>query len=353
MTARMTKRTDGRYQTTARIEGRRVVAYGKTQGEARAKLKALLAKAEAGAPVRDSSRKLADWLSEWRETFLASSDRAAATKDLYRILTVKHVEPCIGHVRLDQLRASDIVRLMAAMEAAGLSASTRRNTYAALRGCLEDAVGNRLLTENPCSKVKRPRADRSEARSLDRAEVGALLAGAEGLRYGNVLRFIVGTGLRRGEALGMRWADVDLDRAEACIREGKTARSRRTVALSAPVVALLRAQRAAQAQERLAAGEWTETGYVFTTAEGQPVDGRNLLRTVKIAAAKAGLGPEIGVHSLRHSAATAALLAGVPLHVVSRSLGHSTISITADVYGHVSDDASQDAAARVAKALAL
>jgi integrase len=172
--------------------------------------------------------------------------------------------------------------------------------------------------------------------------------------------------LRRGEALALRWSDIDLKRREArvtgsLVRQNsalvvstpKTARSRRTVSLSASAVALLKSVKAAQAAERLkAANLWEDTGFVFTTEFGQPADPRNLLRAVTIAAKKAGLAG-VGVHTLRHTAATTALLNGVPIHVVSRNLGHSSIAITADVYGHLTDEAAQAAADVVSVALGL
>jgi integrase len=137
------------------------------------------------------------------------------------------------------------------------------------------------------------------------------------------------------------------------VAETKTARSRRVVSLSPVMIALLTSQRASRAAERLrAANLWTDSGFVFTTELGHPADPRNLLRAVKLASAKSGLG-EIGVHTLRHTSATVALLNRVPLHVVSRNLGHSSIAITADIYGHLTDEASQAAAVTVSTALRL
>jgi integrase len=276
------------------------------------------------------------------------------------------VEPLLGHLRLDQLRPTDVARLMLAMQEAGKAARTRRNCYAALRGALDDAVANGLLAANPVVRVKRPKADHVEAASLEPAQVTQLLAGAAALRYGVVLRFILGTGLRRGEALALRWEDVDLDRGDAAVKGSlvrqagrlqvlapKSARSRRVVSLSPAMVARVRGQRVQQARERLIAGNyWEESGFVFATEFGQPVDPRNLLRTVRLAAGKADL-PPIGVHTLRHTYATTALLNGVPVHVVSRNLGHSSIVITVDTYGHLTDAASRAAALAVSDALDL
>jgi integrase len=372
MAARRTKRSDGRYTVTVTYEDqngvkRRHFSYGKTQAEANMKAQEARDRLQAGAPVRDATRTLSDWLGEWRTTFLAASDRAQATKELYEGLTRKHVEAAIGTIPLDRLKPSDITRLMLAMEKSGLAASTRRNGYAALRGALDDAVSNGILAANPVHKVKRPRSDHTEARSLDPEEVTAFLAGAKGLRYVTALLVILGTGLRRGEVLALRWEDIDLDRREARVKgslvrrngdlvvaDTKTAGSRRVISLSAPVVALLRAYKAGQSAERLlAANLWHDTGYVFTTEFGHPADPRNLLRAVHIASKKAGLAQGIGVHTLRHTYATTALLNGVSLHVVSRNLGHSSIVITADIYGHLTDEAAQDAAETVSAALGL
>jgi integrase len=371
MAARKSKRTDGRYGVSVSYEDsagvrRRHYVYGRTQAEANAKAKAVRQRLDSGAPVRDASRTLGDWLTEWRGTYLLASDRARATKLLYGGLTKRYVDPQIGSIPLDRLKPADLTRMLLGMENAGKSASTRRNAYAALRGALTDAVDNELLAANPALKVRRPRVSYAEAKALTPDEVAALLRGAEGLRYSAVLRLILGTGLRRGEALALRWADVDLTRGEArvtgslvrldgelVVAETKTARSRRIVSLSPAMITLLTSHRATQAAERLRASNlWSDSGFVFTTEFGRPADPRNLLRAVKIASAKSGLDP-IGVHTLRHTYATVALLNGVPLHVVSRNLGHSSITITADTYGHLTDEAAQAAAVTVSAALGL
>jgi integrase len=205
-----------------------------------------------------------------------------------------------------------------------------------------------------------------EAKHLDAPTVAAVLTAAEGLRYHRALVLIAATGLRRGEALGLRWEHVNLNDGslkvaatvgrvgnELVVTEPKTERSRRSVPLSAPVVALLKAQRAAQAAERLHAGDqWTDSGLVFTTEFGCAVDPRNLLRTIEIAAAKAGV-EGIGVHTLRHSAAVAWLESGVHIKAVADLLGHSSISVTGDIYGHTSDATTRAAIDGLSGALGL
>jgi integrase len=217
---------------------------------------------------------------------------------------------------------------------------------------------------------RRPRAVRplgigGEAVAQVRA-VTKLLRSAEGLRYRSVLALIAATGLRRGEALALHWSDVDLDAGLLAVRgtlgrvggrlvisEPKTDRSRRTVPLTPALTAMLRARRKQQAAEQLrAANQWQNSGLVFTTEFGTPVDPRNILRTIELAADKAGM-ERIGVHTLRHSAAVAWLEAGVHIKAVADLLGHSSIAITGDVYGHTSDDTARAAVAGLSDVLGI
>ena len=132
----------------------------------------------------------------------------------------------------------------------------------------------------------------------------------------------------------------------------KSATSRRTIALPEEAIAALRAHRARQNQERLAAGEhWAGYGLVFATQIGTPLLQRNVIRDFKKALERAGLPRTIRFHDLRHAHATLMLRAGVPLKVASGRLGHGSIGITADLYQHVAQDLDADAAARTQQAL--
>jgi integrase len=192
---------------------------------------------------------------------------------------------------------------------------------------------------------------------LPAAGVAELLRAAETSRYHSCLMLIARTGLRRGEALALRWDAVDLDAGllrvvatigridgALIISEPKTERSRRTVPLSPAAVSLLSSHRAMQdAERRLVGAAWGDTsGLVFTTATGGPVDPRNLLRAVEAAAKRAGVDG-VGVHTLRHSAAVTWLESGVHIKAVADLLGHSSISVTGDIYGHTSDDTARAA----------
>ena len=366
MAARLKKRADNRFTVTVTLDGKRRFFYGTTQTEAKAKADEARARVKAGGPVRDANRTLTDWLGEWTQTYLPLSNRAESTKIMHEGYTRTWIIPTIGHVQLGNLNVNDINRMLLAMKADGKAESTRRNAYTTLRKSLDDAVTNGLLATNPAHRIRQPGVTRHEARFLTTSEVRRLLEASATYRYDVVLRFILGTGLRRGEALALRWTDVDLENGSAKLRGSltrrgselivsgmKTKSSRRSIALSPPIVALLTRLKAAQAAERLqAANLWHDHGFVFTTAFGAPVEPQNVLRTVREASHRAGLY-EVTVHSLRHTYATAALMNGVGLKVVSQNLGHASIQITADTYGHVTDEAARAGAATVAEALGL
>jgi integrase len=350
---------------TGRVE--RVSFYGPTAKAVRDKMKAARDRLEAGAPVRDATRSVGDWLTHWRATSLAASDRKESTRVLYANLARKHLEPApFGVIPLDRLRPSDVEALVLVLRGRGLSDSTIRSTYTVLRAALDGAVRDGLIARNPAAAVTRPGVARSEARHLGADDVTAVLRAAESSRYHRALVLIASTGLRKGEALALSWDRVDLEAGvlrvaatiarvagRLVITEPKTERARRTVPLSPAVVALLRRQRLEQKADRLRAGnQWTDTGLVFTTELGGPVDPRNLLRVIEAAARTAGVAG-VGVHTLRHSAAVDWLEAGVHIKAVADLLGHSSIAITGDVYGHTSDDTARAAVDGLAGRLGL
>ena len=336
---------------------KRVSVYGKTQREVRDKMKAVRERVDNGAPASDDKIALAAWMQRWRETTLAASDRKEATRSLYSSLSRKHIESgVIGTIPLAKLRPSDVEKLILALRSVPLADSTIRQIYTVLRLGLDGAVRDGLLARNPAASVQRPGVARKEATHLDPQRVTELLAAAEGSRYYTPLLLIATTGLRRGEALALRWSDVDLDTGVLCVRETvqriegklstgevKTDRSRRAIPLAPVIVARLRRHRVTQLEERMrAANQWTETGLVFTTELGRVVEPRNLLRVIEAAANRIGLNG-VGAHTLRHSAATAWLEAGVHIKQVSDLLGHSSVAITGDVYGHGSDQSARAA----------
>ncbi|BCO36019.1 site-specific integrase [Mycobacterium heckeshornense] len=361
-------------------ETKRVRVYAPTRAEVRNKLRKVRERIESGAPARDAKMPVGAWLAHWRATTLAASDRKQATRELYSNLSRRHLEPePFGAIRLDKLKPSDVETLVLALRAKtkpprtegeevrrALSDSTIRQTYTVLRAGLDGAVRDGLLAKNPAAAVKRPGVARTEARHPDPDAAAAVLKHAAESRYHTAVVLIAATGLRRGEVLALTWDRVDLDAGllkvaatigrvggQLVVSEPKTARSRRTVPLAPAVVEVLRKHKATQAAERLRAGnQWRDSGLVFTTELGGPVDPRNLLRVVEVAA-KAAKVDGVGVHTLRHSAAVAWLEAGVHIKAVADLLGHSSIAVTGDVYGHTSDDAARAAVDGLSSALGI
>jgi integrase len=364
------KRTDGRWQIHIRYsdqEGvpRRTSVTGRTAREARDKADEVRRRLRAHLPAKDRKITLAAFTESWITSTLAASDRKPSTKALYATLARKQIiEARIGAQSLDKLKASQVEAWKVELKGRGLSDATIRRTFNVLRATLDTAVRDEALARNPAAAVKAPKVSSQEAAYLTPDQVRQLLEAAQTSRYAKLFEFLVTTALRRGEALGLKWSDVDLDNGVLRVRgtlgrvdgalvvtEPKTAKSRRTVPLSPMAERVLRDVRAAQAAERLRAGSaWQKTGYVFTTDCGTPYEPRNALRALKDAARHAKL-PAIGLHTLRHSAAAVMLVNGVPLKVVSEVLGHASIGITGDIYGHVSPDVSRDALRRLSEAL--
>lgn len=345
------------YVDPATEKRRSVSVYAATAADCRRELKKVRDRIEGGQPAKDAPDTVASWLMSWRESSLAASDRKATTKSLYGTLSRKHLEgTAIGSKRLDRLKPSDVESLIVELRGNELADSTVRQVYTVLRQALDVAVRDGMLASNPVAKVKRPGVARREAKYLPTADLVRLLDAAKGLRYYVAVLVMASTGLRRGEVAGLLWSDVDLDKGELTVRhtlsrvdgalvltEPKTDRSRRRVPLHAGVVTAIRGWRTRQLQERLAAGDqWTDTGVVFATEFGTMVDPRNLLRTVEMAATKAGI-EDVGAHTMRHSAAVAWLESGVHIKAAADLLGHSSISITGDLYGHTSDDTARAA----------
>ncbi|MDQ6688816.1 MAG: site-specific integrase [Actinomycetota bacterium] len=339
--------------------------YGKTTTEAREKGNEVRDRLRAQLPAKDRRVTVAVFTTDWIDSTLAASDRKATTKAMYSAVAKKHiVGATIGARSLDKLKPSHVEAWKVELQKRGLSESTIRSAYTILRAILDTAVRDDALAKNPASSVARPKVTRKEAAYLTTTQVRTLLAKAETSRYGVLFELLVNTGLRRGEALALTWSDADFEKklirvrgtlarmdGELVVTEPKTEKSRRAIHLSPASERVLKVVRLRQKGERLKAGSaWVQTNHIFTTETGAPCDPRNALRALKLAAGNAEL-PGIGLHTLRHSAATLMIENGVPLKVVSEILGHFSVSITGDIYGHVSPDVSAQAMDALSAAL--
>jgi integrase len=254
---------------------------------------------------------------------------------------------------------ADVDGLTSRLLAKGLSPRTVAGARITLRKVLGDAVRDGLLHRNVAALSRPPRVETSEAKYLDSTQLRSLLevAKTDDL-IGPQVIISATTGIRQGELLGLDWADVDLTDRTLTVRQQlgravdgsrvlaptKTQRSRRTIAL--PQVAVDALTALYEAQD----GPVAPQGLIFRHPLGQPVDGVHMNHRFHRLLERAGL-PDMGWHGLRHSAATALLTAGVPLDVVSRTLGHSSVAVTSDVYGHLVVERQQTAASAMDRVL--
>jgi integrase len=363
-------RVDGRWEARVTVvddHGRatRRSIFARTRREATAKLREAQRRVESGERVADNRDTLAGFLARWVGEALPASGLKQTTVENYSTLVRVHVVPALGHYRLDALSAADVQRWINAKRAAGLSDRTVQLAHAVLRRALGQAVKWGECRRNVAALVDRPRVGHREASHLTPAQAQAFLDAARGDRLEAFYSVAIACGLRRGEALALRWSDVDLDAGTVRVArtlsrtaaegltftEPKTARSRRTVPLPAPCVEQLRAHRVRQAAERLRAGSlWADHDLMFPSMVGTPLDPRNALRACQAVAERAGLG-HVKLHTLRHTCASLLLAQGVHPRIVMETLGHSGISITMDTYSHVLPAQQREAADKLAGVL--
>ena len=358
------KRKDGRWAATLTLgyEGgkrRRKTFYGRTRQDVARRLNVAVHQTEQGLPLPSDRQTLGTYLQGW----LAHKAERLRPRTFKRISEIVglHIVPVLGPVPVGQLRPQHVQFLITRKLQEGLSPRTVQITHGTLRNALAEAVRLDLVPRNVATLVTSPRVLRPEIQPLSPAEAAAFLRAARGDRLEGLYRVALGLGLRQGEALGLRWRDVDLDEGRLQVRvqlqrygdqwtltEPKSARARRTITLPPPINRALREHRARQLGERLAAGSTWDAGWdlVFVTRLGRPLDARNVTRSFRAITRRAGIR-DVRFHDLRHTAASFLLAQGVDLRTVMEVLGHSQIGLTANTYMHVLPALRADAADRM------
>ncbi len=361
-----------------------------TKRDAQSALREILRREEQGVAVVSRGETLDAFLDRWLAE-AAPMKRRATTVTHYREVLARYVRPYLGLKRLDRLSVVDVQAMIGALGCEGrpvtgeskrvdrrgrrpaarpLSPQTIRYANAVLSAALGQAVRWRLIPANPTRDVELPRrASTRTMRALAPEECAAFLRAATGHRLEALLVLLIGTGLRPGEALGLRWNDLDLDRGTLRVErtlgrrqkgeawrfeEPKTAGSRRTMPLPASVTRALVAHRKAQAAERLQAGATylSDLDLVFATSIGAPLDERKVVnRVFKPLLATAELPETVRLYDLRHTAATLMLASGAQVRTVADRLGHASAKMTLDVYAHVLQPQRDDLTASMEAAL--
>ncbi len=325
--------------------------------------RALLARAEHGTLVDPSRLAVGEYLTEQWLPALVGRNLRRTTLDGYRKVVRSYLVPNFGMVRLQALDIATVERVLNDLSI-GRSAKTVRNIHGVLSAALVDALRWKLVNRNAATGAMLPALERRPPRAWSPDQTARFLAHADGDRLAPLWRFLVATGARRGEALGLRWRSVDFAASTVTITETrvivvggiaegstKTAAGARTIALDDTSLGVLRTWRTDQRTEYLRLGIRRDHDLVFTAENGRGLWPNRVTAMFGQLCDELKL-PRIGVHGLRHSAATFMVSAGVSPKLVAQRLGHANPSITLGTYSHVLPGHDRVAADAYAAAIA-
>lgn len=344
------QRADGRWTATITVgynangKRQRRTVYGKTKGDAMDKLTALTSQKLDGSLRAAERITLGNFLKCWLQDVILP-ERSDNTYASYQLVVNRHVNPHIGGIQLDRLNPACVQGMLASMKRAGVGDRTRQNVYVVLKSALSLAVKWGKVSRNACDGVDKPRAVTREMNPLLADEARHVLAETRDERFHAMFSLALSTGMRQGEMFGLPWCNVDLNAGTLRVTQQltettgnlklgppKTSRSRRTLELTGATVDALASHRARMLREGHAAA-----ATVFCDSKGGLLRKSNFRNHVWIRTLK-DVGIDYrGFHNLRHTYATLALGAGVPVHVVSAILGHANAATTLNIYAHVLD----------------
>ena len=335
-----------------------------TKSEAQAVLRDRIKAVETGNYVSKDNETVAEYVEAWLTTYAATNTNLK-TQQGYRGVIVRYIVPTLGSIKLQKLATRQIQSLYSDMQRRGKGASSIVATHRVLTEALGHAVESKIITTNVANGAKPPRVERKTMPMWNVSEINQFLDATPHNHFFPVYHLAVLTGLRRSEIFGLKWDAVDLTGTTLRVvrtlqritghglveGQPKTDRSRRSIALSPAAVALLHGVRGTQMEHKLDYGDlWSNTGFVFTQLDGSPIDPDRVSKEFPKLVRAEGL-PHLTFHGLRHAHATLALSAGVNPKIVSERLGHSSISVTMDIYSHVLPGMQEEAALAVEQLL--
>ncbi len=326
-----------------------------------------LSRRDRGTLLDPSRTTVAELLDEWLR--VKANDVSPQSHTDYEITCRLHLKPALGGVLVQKLTADRVQAQYDAWRGAGLSARQIRGCHLRLSQALDYAVSRNVVYANVCRNTTPPRLEPKKPDVWEGDEVKRFIRIAANEPLAPLWHLLVLEGMRRGEALGLRWKDLNWERGTAHVvqtvapdktnrgapiiqNRTKTRAASRSVKLTGETLALLKDHRKSQTERRLAASEWHDFDLIVCTSKGTPINPNNVSRSFEVLVKRASLR-RIRVHDLRHTHATLLLKQGMPAKVVSERLGHASIAITLDTYSHVLPDMQDAAAEAISSILAL
>ena len=333
--------------------------------------RALVSKADTGIALpRGAGMTVDELLDTYLDGLDADGRLSAKTRFDYRNYAQAYIRPLLGSHKVREITPDVVVAWQRRLAESGgakggkpLAPNTIRLARAPLAGAFKLAMEMGVVGQSPVAAVRRPRSPRSVPRHWTPEQARQFLALMEGDRTYAIWAFLLGSGLRVGELVWLRWGNVDMARRHVHVVEfaatlghelvpsqGKSRDAVRLIDIDDWLVGILRNQRALQAAEELEAANYAESDYVFTKRSGGPYHPQALSRMLGVYSAELGL-PRLTAHGLRHTSATLMLSAGVPPKVAAERLGHADPTLFTNLYSHVTPTMQREAADKIGSAL--
>ena len=345
---------------------RRFITVRGAKAQAQRRLRELLTSLDQGIALPTEKILLRDWLDRWMQEIIAPN-RRQRTKERYHGIIIRHIKPAIGHLEITKLAPSHVQALESQLSAQGMAAEGVGLVHRVLSGAMKHALRMELIYRNPVSAVSPPRTIRQEPAppGISAVRAALQLARTEEHYLYACIHLISYTGMRRGEAMGLLWNDVDLERGRLLIERSlsrtlerglyvdppKTHSGRRVIDLDAETIAVLAKHQEEQRTTKALMREmYKDHGRVFADPYGEWLNPDNLSKAVKSFGQRVG-HPEMTVRSLRHFHASVSLQSGQSVVIVSKRLGHASVSTTADIYAHSLPGWQKQAAEAFAQAM--
>lgn len=334
------------YRDDAGIRKQRWVSGFRTKREAELAEARLLLEREKGVDIAPSRLTLEAYLERWLEYKKPPAIRERTWKN-YDSLIRRHVLPVLGSMRLVDVRPSHIGDLHKAARKNGLGEPSVKIVHWLLSGALDQALRWELIGRNPAKTFTLPQTPRREWEPLETPQILNMLKVADQQPIGPIVRLAVATGMRRSELVNLRWDDVDFEDGTLFVRRSKTDAGVRSLSLGPDTLAMLKELRRQQLEWKVAAYSWADSGHAFVHRDGTKFSVGMVQWYWQRIRKDAGLPPGFRFHDLRHTHVSLLIEHGIDLKVIQERVGHSSIKVTADVYGHLKRRADSVAALKV------